>query len=62
MDCLGQRHLRGSAFELSPLAWPTVDRLEVHIRREKWAEVAASLGLEELRLIAVRLPETGRRP
>ncbi len=31
----GQVHILGSAFELRPLAWPTVDQLEVHLSREQ---------------------------
>ena len=53
----GQVHILGSAFELRPLAWPTVDQLEVHLSREEWAEIAKGLGLEEIRLVAVRLPK-----
>lgn len=52
----GQRHILGSAFELRPIAWPTVDQLEVQLSRERWAQIAEGLGLDELRLVAVRLP------
>jgi hypothetical protein len=53
----GQVHILGSAFELRPLAWQTVDQLEVHLSREQWADIAKGLGLEEIRLVAVRLPK-----
>jgi hypothetical protein len=52
----GQKHIVGSAFELRPIPWPTVDQLEVHLSREQWAEIARGFGLADLRTIVVRLP------
>jgi hypothetical protein len=52
----GQVQVLGGEFEFRPIAWPTVDQLEVHLSREEWSEIAKGLGLEELRLVAVRLP------
>ena len=53
----GQVHTLGSAFELRPLAWPTVEQLEVYLSRQQWMEIATGLGLEEMRLVAIRLPK-----
>lgn len=53
----GQMHMLSHAFDLRPLAWPTVDRLELNIGRDEWVEIARSLGLEELRVLAMRLPK-----
>lgn len=53
----GQTHLLGTAYEIHPIAWPTVDHLDVRISREQWAEIAKSIGLEEARVVLVRLPK-----
>lgn len=52
----GQEQLLGTAYQIYPMAWPTVDHLDIRISWQHWADMAKDLGLDEVRLIAVRLP------
>ena len=57
-DVLG--HASGSALELLPLAWVRASGITLPVPRSEWAEgILPALGLDVLRLIAVRLPRRG---
>jgi hypothetical protein len=57
-DVLG--HSSGSALELLPLAWIRAAEITLPVPRSEWAEgILPALGLDVLRLVAVRLPRRG---